>query len=190
MIQNYPLSWPPGFPRTKSREHGKFRTAFKAARDNVEKSLTAFARDSGKVVANLVISSNQTIGGYDPADPAIAVWFVWNQMQVCIPVDRYTSVAANLQAIHHIIEARRVELRHGTLELVKATFTGFRALPAPDGKHWRDILALPSDARLNRETIDQAYKLLATVRHPDKGGTTESMAELSNARDTALREIG
>ena len=31
-------------------------------------------------------------------------------------------------AIHHIIEARRVELRHGTLALVRATFAGFLAL--------------------------------------------------------------
>ena len=53
---------------------------------------------------------------------------------MCIPVDRYNSVEANLQAIHHIIEARRVELRHGTLALVRASFTGFKALPAPAGQ--------------------------------------------------------
>lgn len=189
-IQNYPLSWPPGFQRAKYREAGQFRTGFSKARENVEKSLTAFARDSGKVISNLVISSNMTIGGSEPSDPAVAVWFTWDQMQVCIPVDRYSSVASNLQAIHHIIEARRVELRHGTLALVRATFTGFQALPAPEGKHWRDILALPSDARVTKEGIEHAYKQLALVRHPDKGGSAEAMAELNNAKTTALREIG
>lgn len=187
-IQNYPLSWPPGFPRSQSREYGRFKTSFNGARDNCETSLRKFAADSRKVVSNLIISSNQTIGGSDPRDPGVAVWFMWDGMQVCIPVDRYASVAGNLQAIHHIIEARRVELRHGTLALVRATFTGFQALPAPKGKHWRDILALPSDVRGTKDEVERAYKLLAAVRHPDKGGSTEAMAELNNARETALRE--
>lgn len=188
-IQNYPLSWPPGFPRTQQREYnGRFKTSFNAARDNVEGSLGKFASDSRKVISNLVISSNMTIGGGEPRDPGVAVWFMWDNMQVCIPVDRYSKVAANLQAIHHIIEARRVELRHGTLALVRATFTGFQALPAPKGKHWRDVLALPSDARGTKEEIEKAYKALAVVRHPDRGGSAEAMAELNNARETALRE--
>jgi hypothetical protein len=138
-------------------------------------------------VSNLVISSNQTIGGSDPRDPGVAVWFMWDNMQVCIPVDRYASIAANLQAIHHIIEARRVELRHGTLALVRATFTGFQALPAPDGKHWRDILQVGQHP--TRETIEANFKRLARDRHPDAGGSTEAMAELNNARETALREV-
>lgn len=188
-VQNYPLSWPPGFPRSASREYGRFKTSFNSARDNVESSLRKFASDSRKVVSNLVISSNQTFGGSDPRDPGVAVWFMWDNMQVCIPVDRYSLVSGNLQAIHHIIEARRVELRHGTLALVRATFTGFQALPAPQGKHWRDILALPSDARGTKDEVEGAYRRLASVRHPDKGGSSEAMAELNNARDTALREI-
>jgi hypothetical protein len=66
-----------------------------------------------------------------PADPGVAVWFTWDGMQVCIAVDRYQKVASNLQAIHHIIEARRVELRHGTLALVRASFTA-KALEIAD----------------------------------------------------------
>jgi hypothetical protein len=108
-------------------------------------------------------------------------------LQVCIPVDRYRSVASNLQAIHHIIEARRVELRHGTLALVRATFTGFLSLPAPAGKHWSDILSLPRDAK--RADVDAAYRRLASTRHPDKGGTDAAFAELNAAREAALKEV-
>jgi len=43
---------------------------------------------------------------------------------------------------------------------------------------------------MTKEGIEHAYKQLALVRHPDKGGTVEAMAELNNARETALREIG
>lgn len=187
-VQNYPLSWPPGFPRSKNREYGRFKSSFNSARDNVEDSLRKFATDSRKVVSNLVISSNQTIGGSSPTDPGVAVWFMWDGMQVCIPVDRYASVPGNLQAIHHIIEARRVELRHGTLALVRATFTGFQALPAPTGKHWSDVLQVTRSP--SSEAVESNYRRLAKDRHPDKGGTPEAMAELNNARETALREIG
>jgi hypothetical protein len=189
-VQNYPLSWPQGFPRQKYRESGRYRSSGNIARENVEKSLELFAKDSCKVIANLVISSNVTVsGGVSPNDPAVAVWFMWDGMQVCIPIDRYRFAKSNLQAIHHVIEARRVELRHGTLALIRATFTGFQALPAPAGKHWRDILALPSDQVGTREQIERAFKTLATVRHPDRGGSTEAMAELNIARQTALREL-
>lgn len=189
-VQSYPLHWPPGFQRTKWRESGRFKTSFDTAHANVVRSLKLFAAESNKKLEHAILSSNLTLTETHPSDPGVAVWFVWDGMQVCIPVDRYDTPAKNLQAIHHIIEARRTELRHGTLALVRATFQGFKALPAPDGKHWRDILALPSDARATADMIEKAYKQLAAVRHPDKGGSSEAMAELNNARATALNEVG
>jgi hypothetical protein len=79
-------------------------------------------------------------------------------------------------------------LRRGTLALVRATFTGFKALPAPHGKHWRDILQLGSSA--TRIEIEANFKRLSRDRHPDRGGSADAMAELNNARETALKEIG
>src|SRR5512146_2624661 len=128
MVNAYPLTWPPQFPRAKAREKGAFKTSLAGALGNVQDSLRRFAADSGKKLDQLVISSNVTLGVQRPDDPGVAVWFVWDGMQVCIAVDRYATVEGNLQAIHHIIEARRVELRHGTLALVRATFTGFLSL--------------------------------------------------------------
>lgn len=186
-INAYPLQWPQAFPRAKYRDHGKFKTALPAAIKNVNTSLKLFASDSGKKLENLVISSNVSLGNDSPSDSGVAVWFVWDTLQVCIPVDRYYSVASNLQAIHHIIEARRVELRHGTLALVRATFQGFLALPAPKGSHWTEVLSLPKDAK--RDDVKAAYRRLATQHHPDKpGGSHEKMAELNAAQEQALQE--
>lgn len=189
-VQAYPLHWPQGFPRAKYRESGRFKSSYNSALDNVVKSLKLFASDSGKKLEHAIASSNMTLTGLTGNDPGVAVWFVWDGMQVCIPVDRYSFVASNLQAIHHIIEARRVELRHGTLALVRATFTGFLALPAPAGKHWRDILGFSATVALDKGHVEEAFKRLARDRHPDKGGATDAMAELNAARETALREIG
>lgn len=185
----YPLTWPQQFPRAKFREDGRFKTALPNAIKNVQTSLRGFASDSGKSLKNLVISSNVTLGADAPADPGVAVWFEWDGLQVCIPVDRYRSVASNLQAIHHIIEARRVELRHGTLALVRATFTGFLSLPAPAGKSWREVLDLQGPVGF--ADVDRAYRQLASKRHPDKaGGSNEAFMELNAARESALKEIG
>lgn len=185
----FPLAWPPAFPRSKSTEKGAFRTTLTAALRNVEDSLKRFSGDSGKRLGDLVISSNVTLGQMKPSDPGVSVWFVWDGLQVCIPVDRYSSVEANLQAIHHIIEARRVEMRHGTLALVRASFAGFAALPAPAARSWRGVLGFASFDGLSAAVVEARFKKLAKVSHPDAGGSTEAMAELNRARDEALKEL-
>lgn len=188
-IAAYPLTWPHTFPRRQNREAGRFKTTLGGALKNVQSSLRLFASDSGRKLEGLVISSNVTLGAERPKDPGVAVWFVWDGLQVCIAVDRYQDVAANLQAIHHIVEARRVELRHGTLALVRATFQGFRALPAPTSKRgWRVVMDFAADARVSEADIEARYRHLAKQRHPDAGGTSEAMAELIEARSEALRE--
>lgn len=183
-VSAYPLSWPPGFPRTKSREGGQFRTTLYKALENVQTSLSAFARDSGKRIEGLIISSNVTLGANNPADPGVSVWFTWDGINVCIPVDRYNRVESNLQAIHHIVEARRTELRHGTLALVRATFTGFAALPPPkNDKPWWDVLRVPQDAQ--RSDIESAYRRLRSEHHPDRGGNSDEFQRVQVAYEQA-----
>lgn len=180
-ISAYPLTWPPTIPRRKQqRERGAFKTSLAGALRNVEDSLRRFGNDSGQPIKDLVLSSNCTLGVEKPADPGVAAWFTWDGAQVCIPVDRYDSTASNLQAIHHIIEARRVELRHGTLALVRATFAGFKALPAPAGSDWRSVLGVGPDATLAEAKA--AARKLAGAAHPDrKGGDDARMAAINLA---------
>lgn len=196
MTTAYPLSWPEGFPRAKVREAGKFKTPLPAAIKNVQGSLRLFGGDSRCKLDNVILSSNVTLGEARPADPGVAAWFLWDGEQRCIPVDRYQTVAANLQAIHHIIEARRVELRHGSLSLVRASFKGFTlALPSPGRRPrpWREVLGFDADTPgvITRARIEGAYRLQAKSCHPDiPGGSSAAMAELNAARDAALKEVG
>jgi DnaJ domain len=182
----YPLTWPETMPRSKMRERGAFKTSLAGALKNVQTSLKLFAKDSGKACSGVVISSNVSLGAERPADPGVAVWFGWDGLQVCIPVDRYQTVEANLQAIHHVIEARRVELRHGTLALVRASFQGFKALPPPSGGHWSDVLGVTKMA--TEADIETAYRKAAKGAHPDTGGSTDAMARLNSARQSALKD--
>lgn len=184
-VTAYPLTWPQGFPRSKTRESGKFKATLAGALNNVQDSLRLFASDSRKKLEDLIISSNVTLGAQRPADPGVAVWFTWDGLSVCIAVDRYNTVEANLQAIHHILEARRVELRHGTLALVRATFTGFRALPSPPGEQWWAILGVHENA--SRTEIDSAYRTLRSKHHPDKGGDAEQFQRVQRAYEAAMK---
>lgn len=191
MTAAYPLAWPEGFPRAKVRGSSQFKTGLPAALKNVETSLTLFGRDSHRPVTEIVLSSNVTLAHAKPADPGVAVWFKWDGEQRCIAVDRYPKVEDNLQAIHHVLEARRTEVRHGTLELVRASMRGLKALPPPPGQSWREILALPKSGPVSADQVRKAHLTLAAERHPDKpGGSTEAMADLNRARDLGLRECG
>ncbi|TJV51104.1 MAG: J domain-containing protein [Mesorhizobium sp.] len=189
--QAFPLTWPDTMPRTPNKVTSKFKTGLSAALKNVRSSLELFAGDSGKKVVNLVISSNVTLGVERPADPGVAVWFVWDGMQVCIAVDRYPKVEDNLQAIHHIVEARRTEMRHGGLHIVRATFRGFTALPAPKRRSWREIFEFVTSGPITADNVENAYRRLAKKAHPDApGGSHDAMAELNQAKEQALKEIG
>lgn len=185
-IPPFPLAWPEGLPRTERKVSSQFRTSLSGALKNVRGSLELFAKDSGKAVSEIVLSSNA--GGLSldqPKDTGVAAWFTWDGQQRCIAVDRYPKVEDNLQAIHHIIEARRAEMRHGGLHIVRQTFKGFTALPAPpDRKNWREVLKI-SATNVSARDVDEAYRRQAAEVHPDKGGDHEKMAELNRARAEA-----
>lgn len=187
----HPLSWPLGVPRTEAarRATNPFTTTLSAALDNVRKSLEAFGRDSGKKVESIVISSNYSLGCTNPSDPGVSVWFLWDGTERCIAVDRYPKLEGNLQAIHHILEARRTELRHGGLHIVRQTFTGFIALPSPtsiDGKTPAKVLGLDG-RQITRETVIAAHRELAKTLHPDRqNGDGQAMSDLNAARDALL----
>lgn len=189
--QAYPLQWPDMIPRTTTRERSKFKTSLAGALKNVQTSLRAFGSDSGKPVTDIVLSSNVTLGNDRPKDPGVAAWFVWDGASICIPVDRYLTPEENLQAIYHVLEARRTELRHGTLHLVRATMKGFKALPPPPGtkpkRQWWEVLGVQPYA--SHATIEERYRALAKKAHPDVGGSVEAMAELNAARTEGLKQV-
>lgn len=179
----FPLAWPAGIPRQHGKAQSQFKTGLAVALKNVRGSLGLFARDSGKAVTDIVLSSNA--GGLEgkPTDTGVAAWFTWDGEQRCIAVDRYPKVEDNLQAIHHIIEARRTEMRHGGLHIVRQTFKGFTALPAPMGhRPWTEVLALRSDAPV--EAINASWRSLAKAA----AGEDAKLIELNLARDAALAE--
>lgn len=188
-IPSYPLQWPLGVARTGVGKHARspFRTQYQKAVANVVDSLRGFQKDSGLRIDHPVISSNvDLLGRVQGGDSGVAVWFMMDGQWVAFGVDRFPDVASNVQAVHHIIEARRVELRYGGLAIVRQTFQAFKALPAPQGSHWSDVLGLPRSA--STAQIREAFRAKARTAHPDKGGSDAAMAALNAAHDAAIAE--
>lgn len=183
----YPLEWPPLLPRTKHPTRSTFKVTLARAIEDVQDSLRLFGKDTGAPVTDVVISSNYALGKTRPHDPGIALYFRWDGASRCIAVDKYDRVEDNLRAIYHIIEARRVELRHGGLGIVRAAFKGFLALPAATGEDWRAVLGVGPDADL--AAAEAAFKRAAREAHPDLGGTTDSMTRLNDAIARARAEL-
>ena len=174
----FPLEWPKSFPRTKHREYGRFNTHFSVAVGNVHRALHNFAKDSHKEIDDLRISCNVTPSIRRPEDPGVCIMFLWDGLQVALPIDRYTLVSQNLQSAYHVIQARRAELRHGSLELVRCSFKAHLLSSSPLEDWWK-VLGIPVHA--TTEEIRAAYQKLASENHPDKGGSEEAMSRINRA---------
>lgn len=186
---HYPLAWPDGLPRTQGRIRSSFKITMDRALADLADALRLFAADTGKTLSGVVISSNVTLAHARPSDPGVAVYFNWDGAGRCIAVDRYLTPVENVRAVYQILEARRMEMRHGGLAIVRAAFQGFLALPPAQGTGWREVLGLgPSDGIAAAE---QAYRALARERHPDApGGSDAAMAALNAAIAAARRDLG
>lgn len=208
MITAYPLSWPTGWKRSTTKEHGKFNK--KVTRPGASwarsEDLTV-AEATVRVLAELqrmglfreevVISTNLVLrldglprsDQRAPADTGVAVyWQTQDGGHKVMAIDRYCRVADNLAAVAATLDAMRAIERHGGATVLDRAFTGFTALPAPDAPiSWWDVLGVPQGAFLYE--IKAAYRKLASERHPDKGGSDAAMAELNAAYAQAQKEI-
>lgn len=181
----YPLTWPDHVPRHKAHQRGRsaFKTTVAKALDNVNNSLRLLGENSGKPVKNVVISSDYALGDTNPDDPGVAVYFTWDDVRTCIPVDRYDKLCDNLQAIHHVIDADRTKLRHSGIHLIRAAFRGYAALPPPEegnARPWHIVLKIPEDAPA--ALVEKQYKKMRSDYHPDRpNGDAAMFDEITKA---------
>jgi len=188
MTQAFPLQWPHGRPRTKPRTQSSFRVKPGTAYLEMMDELGRFG------VTGIVVSSNIPLrmdgtpyrdGLTDPLeDPGIAVYFTKRKRQVCLPCDTYRRPWEHIRAIGKAVEALRAMERHGATQILDQAFTGFMALPAPEGGvqvPWWDVLGVPRYA--SEDQITAAYKAKARAA----GGAS---VELNRAKEDALAGIG
>lgn len=127
-------------------------------------------------------------GEREPDDPGAAVyWKDERDRTRSMAIDRYTTVADNLAAIAATLEAMRAIERHGGAEILDRAFTGFAQLPSGE-ESWLTVLEIEGNP--TAEKINEQFKRLARIHHPDAGGDEERFKKISHARDRALKELG
>lgn len=191
MTEAFPLHWPHHRPRTRSSERSRFKVnSFARVRDALMMELARLGARS------VILSTNNPLkqdgmpyaNRRQPEDQGVAIYFEYKKNPMCFACDRWDRIEDNIQAIHHTIEALRGIARWGSGDMLQAAFTGFQALPAPNGKEWWNVLEVARDAALH--VCEGNYKILAMENHPDNGGTHEKMADLNAAIAQARRERG
>lgn len=188
MIDDYPLQWPAAWPRTKSPQRARIETSQGAAQSGILRELNLLG------ATNVVMSTNIELR-HDglpyvrqvraDEDPGVAVYFTLNGEQQCIPCDKWTTIADNMQAIRKTVEALRGLERWGAKETVNAAFRGFKALPETaivtpyTARPWHEVLEVSPTASL--ETIKAAYRSMLHKHHPDKGGDPREFEAVQRA---------
>lgn len=188
-IVGYPLCWPEGRARTAGhqRHHARFKTSFATAREQLLREIKLlggtepiFSSNIPRKNDGLPYANLKPING----DPGIACYFKRKGKQMCFACDCYWTVDDNMHAIALTIGALRGIARWGTGDMMERAFTGFTAIPEKtNGLTWWNVLHTSHDA--TEEQIAEAFKDLAKVHHPDKGGDPEKFMEIRQAYDQA-----
>lgn len=199
MTEAYPLQWPDGWPRAKSRDsdsrfHGRvYGLSPGRARDD----LLAEMRKLG--ATEIVLSTNIELrrdglpysNARMPTDPGVAIYFKLKKRPLVMAQDRFTSVAGNMRSLTLAIEAMRQMERHGGGHMMERAFTGFVAIAPPDWKKpWREVFGVKPDWKCDYPSLRAMYLDKATKRHSDTGGNDNLMAELNVAYEEAKQELG
>ncbi len=211
----YPLTWPSGWKRTPAHQRttAKFRKGtggwvgedgarrYKSAErvtvgtgtDRVMQQLRAF----GIPESRIVISSDLRVRldglpyanqATSKMDPGAAVYWKDGTRARCIAIDRYDRIADNLAAIAATLEYMRGIERHGGAEILDRAFTGFKALPEQGTMtDWWVTLGVAINA--SHDQARDAYRKLAAIHHPDKGGDAARFHEIQRAWEAAQKQF-
>ena len=192
-ISSYPLTWPEGWARTKTRDRSRFKS----------KSISSCVADvlhqlgqMGINDYNIIISTNLRlrIDGLpysnqpQPQDTGVSVW--WHKSpdndRKVIAVDKYARVEENIYAIAMTLDAMRGIKRWGGGEILDRAFTGFVALPSPTGKPWREVLGYYGH---DLNAAIKAYYLARSAAHPDRGGSDHQFQAVQQAWMDCEKEL-
>lgn len=159
MIEAFPLQWPHGFERTKTKKNSAFQCTLAEARDGVLKEIYLMKGINPVISSSVPLKKDGIMyGGLKPVDGdhGVAVYFTWKNEQYVLACDTYSWIHENLRAIEKSINAIRGLDRWGASDILKRAFSGFKALP---------------ESKLPFEVTKENYKSLVKKYHPDNQET-------------------
>jgi len=198
MISAFPLCWPDGWPRTKSRRTSPYKVTTDAAITELLGGLRLMGARDIIISSNVPLRRDGTMYRGDHSDqrlgdPGVAVyWDAPNKNGYTaprvIPCDVWHTVRENVRALGLAIDYLRGLQRTGAGEILDRAFLGFARLPETTGgeRSWWQVLGVERDA--DARYIRGVYRSLAAEHHPDKGGAAATMAQINDAFRQATAE--
>ncbi|WP_417261653.1 hypothetical protein [Celeribacter sp.] len=195
MTQAYPLQWPTGRPRTKSRGSSKFSVTPRKAFTELMDELSRFGAATPVVSTNCALRQDGTpyADALDDSlpDPGVAVYFTRKKRLVCLACDTYKLPFENLRAIGLSIKSLRDMDRWGAGQVLDQAFEGFTALPPPSAdfaepaehnQAWWEVLKVGADA--DNDTVHKSYRDLC------KSASEQDLYKLNAAKEAWQLERG
>jgi hypothetical protein len=170
-IDAFPLCWPNHFERSKVKTYSNFKCTLAQARDGILRELDLLGAKSIIISSNIPLKKDgQMYAGQKPIDNdhGVAVYFVWDKEQRVLACDAYFNIWENLRAIERSIDAMRGLGRWKVSNMLKAAFTGFKALDSGTQTaefSWWEILGVEMQA--DPHEIKRAYRDAVKRYHPD-----------------------
>lgn len=201
----YPLQWPDGWPRTAPHKRSYNWQLKKATLETARRHLYDQLRMLG--AKHIVLSSNIPLrndGEFyatqrpDDGDVGIAIYFELRGKPMSMARDCYDNIAQNLRSLGLAVEHMRGLERHGGAHMMERAFSGFSALPPPQGNSsqpavdWKvEFAPIPSDLDKSDilAIIENRYRQKAKTVHGDIGGNGDAMLRLNLAIEQARREL-
>lgn len=199
MAEKYPLQWPAGWKRARSRLSSKFKAAeqFGKVRDGLLHEISLMGGTQVVLSTNIPLTKDGLpyAKHAQPADPGVAVYFKWNGKPMSLACDKWRTVIENIRALQLTVEAMRGIDRWGSSELMERSFTGFTALPAPDQQSnvrtWKAVLGFHELTTPTLTMVKEKRNELVRKYHPDFGSdrSQSAMAAVNEAFAQAEREL-
>lgn len=195
MSNAFPLDWPASYPRAKQRKQSPYKVSTEIALNDLLAGLRLMGAKHVVVSSNVPLRRDGTMYRGDHSDtrmpdPGVAVyWDTRDGLALAAAFDGWLTVRENLRAIGLTIEGLRSIERAGAIHLLERAYSGFKQLPsAVDCWTVLGIEPLAADGRKTPwSLIHMRYRELARDNHPDRGGSSETMARINDAyRDAML----
>jgi hypothetical protein len=196
----FPLSWPPGWPRTPpgKLQRARFSVRVQDSTYRMKGQVTLYVGRERLLdelrrlgAQSVVLSTNIPVRldglpyskAAEPKDHGVAIYFRIKGEPRVLACDKWDRVADNMAALAAHVEAIRGQLRWGVGSLEQA-FGGYRALTAMGArKPWHEVLGVSEGASLGQ--IEDARNELLMRHHPDRGGSHSMAAEINAAYSEA-----
>lgn len=193
-IEAFPLYWPEGWPRTEPYKRVKnpnFKLEFGRARDSLLHEVQLLGGRKVILSSNIPLRNDGLpySNWRNPEDPGIAVYFDYKGKPMAFACDKFKYVHENARSIALTIEALRGIERWGASDMMERAFRGFVAIEDKTARPWWKVLGFDLPQFVSADDMEAAFKRLAMIHHPDKGGDAAKFQELTRARDEARRAL-